>query len=1062
MNTENGSVETNAQNSHDETSSNSSRSSSGSVKSPLEMNQDCADEKNHHMSNNKSQKLSDSNNNNHKPPTPPMSSSSSASFSSSFSSSSSCSSPSPPLIKSYKKTCLENLEANHNNKNVKNNNEDSANIENNSDDMSDSPSPTVSSFSTVKIEKKISSSSSSSGAMTPSSYIQQKAALNHNIMHLNENISSASHHQLGNPISLNNLSIGLQYNPNFNLDLKKNQHRENSNFEFNNNNNKAKKYSINSYFQNNLQQQQNNHQIQMQQQHYAMQQHQNHHLLNQQFNSSYNMNSPHPPNNNNNKYLGQQSIVSQMLPNAPTANIMPSATSIAAATAASINAHNFDQKMLLHQQQQQQQRYNNSINKNNDIHSIGVLDVDSPDVPLDVKLGFNDLCPVCGDKVSGFHYGLLTCESCKGFFKRTVQNKKLYSCVDKQQCQIDKHQRKRCAYCRFQKCLQVGMKLEAVRENRVRGGRNKFGPLYRRSRALKQQILKQQSEINENAAASNNASQASPLNPSESSNSYHYQNPLTSLNVNNNNTGYNSNNNNNNGDNSLKSELNYHPYSQNNDQNMMLNNNHQQFNVQSIKSEPTDNKSVNNTFSPYNMNNQAQNSNINRTFNSNYFPDSSNSNNATSAAVVAAALNAANGQLFLKNATDLLNYSNMLSSSGGGQPSTQSVSSASSNASSPASSSSPPTSNQDITLNRRSPASNQYNNYRNVNNASLASENHQKLLSQPGSAAIINKFNNLHLLQSIVNSSSSNKPGKQQKYTNNNYDSTIELSPLSASSSTSSVSSSSPSSTSSIINASSSNSSSSISNNNNQSDLNLIPEALQRLMTSDLMYKCTETNIMESIRSIKVDLNASDVCQISCSLLEKWCFLMVDWARQSLYFKDIKIDDQIKLLKNSWVDILLLDFMWKQCRSPDIPSDSIICVNEQIIRISQIKHQQLYNILKALMRCVAHFRSVNLQYAEYLALKYLVLFDPDVTGISNGENIEEVQHHVSSSLVEYTTLSGSPEKFAQLLLKLPDIKLIGVEIKQLLNMVDTETFNGTLLDGCLLGEMLYGPSTLAA
>jgi hypothetical protein len=46
----------------------------------------------------------------------------------------------------------------------------------------------------------------------------------------------------------------------------------------------------------------------------------------------------------------------------------------------------------------------------------GVLDVPSPDVGLDVKFGFNDLCPVCGDKVSGFHYGLLTCESCKGTY----------------------------------------------------------------------------------------------------------------------------------------------------------------------------------------------------------------------------------------------------------------------------------------------------------------------------------------------------------------------------------------------------------------------------------------------------------------------------------------------------------------------------------------------------------------------------------------------------------------------------------------------------------------------
>lgn len=24
-----------------------------------------------------------------------------------------------------------------------------------------------------------------------------------------------------------------------------------------------------------------------------------------------------------------------------------------------------------------------------------------------------EACPVCGDRVSGYHYGLLTCESCK-------------------------------------------------------------------------------------------------------------------------------------------------------------------------------------------------------------------------------------------------------------------------------------------------------------------------------------------------------------------------------------------------------------------------------------------------------------------------------------------------------------------------------------------------------------------------------------------------------------------------------------------------------------------------
>ncbi|XP_058791975.1 nuclear hormone receptor FTZ-F1 [Phymastichus coffea] len=125
--------------------------------------------------------------------------------------------------------------------------------------------------------------------------------------------------------------------------------------------------------------------------------------------------------------------------------------------------------------------------------NVGVVTGSIPgpsDFP-DTKDVIEELCPVCGDKVSGYHYGLLTCESCKGFFKRTVQNKKVYTCVAERSCHIDKTQRKRCPFCRFQKCLEVGMKLEAVRADRMRGGRNKFGPMYKRDRARKLQMMRQ-------------------------------------------------------------------------------------------------------------------------------------------------------------------------------------------------------------------------------------------------------------------------------------------------------------------------------------------------------------------------------------------------------------------------------------------------------------------------------------------------------------------------------------------------------------------------------------------
>ncbi|XP_053673011.1 nuclear hormone receptor FTZ-F1 beta [Anopheles nili] len=86
----------------------------------------------------------------------------------------------------------------------------------------------------------------------------------------------------------------------------------------------------------------------------------------------------------------------------------------------------------------------------------------------------NSPCPICGDKISGFHYGIFSCESCKGFFKRTVQNRKNYVCLRGAVCPVTIATRKKCPACRFEKCLQKGMKLEAIREDRTRGGRSTY------------------------------------------------------------------------------------------------------------------------------------------------------------------------------------------------------------------------------------------------------------------------------------------------------------------------------------------------------------------------------------------------------------------------------------------------------------------------------------------------------------------------------------------------------------------------------------------------------------
>lgn len=65
------------------------------------------------------------------------------------------------------------------------------------------------------------------------------------------------------------------------------------------------------------------------------------------------------------------------------------------------------------------------------------------------------LCAVCGDTAACQHYGVRTCEGCKGFFKRTVQRGAKYVCMANRNCPVDKRRRNRCQFCRFQKCLAV-------------------------------------------------------------------------------------------------------------------------------------------------------------------------------------------------------------------------------------------------------------------------------------------------------------------------------------------------------------------------------------------------------------------------------------------------------------------------------------------------------------------------------------------------------------------------------------------------------------------------------
>lgn len=69
-------------------------------------------------------------------------------------------------------------------------------------------------------------------------------------------------------------------------------------------------------------------------------------------------------------------------------------------------------------------------------------------------------CLVCGGKASGLHYGVNSCEACKGFFRRFIIRNEEYKCAKDGNCKVVNKNRENCSGCRLKKCLALGMSKE--------------------------------------------------------------------------------------------------------------------------------------------------------------------------------------------------------------------------------------------------------------------------------------------------------------------------------------------------------------------------------------------------------------------------------------------------------------------------------------------------------------------------------------------------------------------------------------------------------------------------
>ncbi|XP_076441768.1 uncharacterized protein LOC143280896 [Babylonia areolata] len=98
--------------------------------------------------------------------------------------------------------------------------------------------------------------------------------------------------------------------------------------------------------------------------------------------------------------------------------------------------------------------------------AVGMMRKEKPEV-VQAAEG-QDLCRVCGDLANGVHFGVITCEGCKKFFRRGLNEHESYVCRGSRSCVLNPRNRNNCRYCRYQKCIATGMSRDAVKMGRPR------------------------------------------------------------------------------------------------------------------------------------------------------------------------------------------------------------------------------------------------------------------------------------------------------------------------------------------------------------------------------------------------------------------------------------------------------------------------------------------------------------------------------------------------------------------------------------------------------------------
>uniref|UniRef100_A0A0B7ARD1 Estrogen receptor n=1 Tax=Arion vulgaris TaxID=1028688 RepID=A0A0B7ARD1_9EUPU len=163
-------------------------------------------------------------------------------------------------------------------------------------------------------------------------------------------------------------------------------------------------------------------------------------------------------------------------------------------------------------------------------------------------------------------------------------------------------------------------------------------------------------------------------------------------------------------------------------------------------------------------------------------------------------------------------------------------------------------------------------------------------------------------------------------------------------------------------------------------------------------------------------------------LADRELVMTISWAKQVPGFSDLSLVDQMLLLQHSWLEMLMLDLVFRSC-----PYKGHICFAENLhISIDMAQRISFPQQLDVRIRKLCQkFTHLNVTKEEFVLLKAITLCNIDVAA-DVGECVSRLQDQLHDALSDFvrSTHGPSSRRLGQLFLLLPAVTHVKLLAKQ--------------------------------